>query len=90
MAARFAGDFFGIALIPEKSEKSSLVKYFPELADVKKSGQSAKESKTGARAFGGAKAVSPFVGFKTFEKVDSKEAKAAPVFAGFKPQSFTG
>lgn len=85
MATRFAGDFFGIPLVaPGEDEGSSLVKYFPELKSIKKGSQGASgQSDLGpARSFGGAKAVTPFAGFKTFEV--SNEKKAAPLFAGFK------
>lgn len=87
MATRFAGDFFGIPLVtPSEQEGSSLVNYFPELASrltVKKQPTTGEETDE-ARMFGGAKAVSPFVGFKTFEKGDSQAKKAAPLFTGFK------
>lgn len=88
MTTRFAGDFFGVALVPEENEKSSLVKYFPDLADIKKAKRPAGDT-SGARSFGGAKAITPFIGFKTFEKADGGEVQAAPTFTGFKPQDFT-
>lgn len=82
MAIRFAGDFFGVPLTSATSEESStLLQYFPELKSIKKPSTTSKE--TGAESLGGSKAVSPFVGFKTFETT-AKEPKAAPVFAGFK------
>lgn len=83
MATRFAGDFFGVPLVTEKESKSSLLEYFPGLREVKAS----PEKDEGARAFGGAKAAAPFVGFKTFE-APAQEKKAAPVFGGFKTPEF--
>lgn len=85
MATRFAGDFFGIPLVaPGEDERSSLVKYFPDLRSIKKGSQESSEQPDlgPARSFGGSKAVTPFAGFKTFEV--SNEKKAAPLFAGFK------
>ncbi len=77
---RFAGDFFGVPLVTEQEQRGSiLADYFPELRQVKKAAATKDE---GARSAGGAKAVSPFTGFKTFESGGPK--KAAPVFAGFK------
>jgi len=81
MATRFAGDFFGIHLeAPGSREKSSLLEYFPELKTIRK-GQSGEPE--GARLYGGAVAVQPFTGFKTFESEKPVE-KAAPLFPGFK------
>ena len=83
MATRFAGDFFGVPLTtPGESGGSSLLAYFPELRSVKQSKTSDEGESEEARSFRGTKAVSPFVGFKTFEAPN--EPKAAPVFAGFK------
>lgn len=82
MAVRFAGDFFGIPLsVPGQDEGSQLLDYFPELKTIKKRASDQQES--GARLYGGAKAVQPFTGFKTFEAPES-EQKAAPSFFGFK------
>lgn len=83
MATRFAGDFFGVPLVTEKEGKSSLLEYFPNLREVKP----AATEEGGARSFGGAKAATPFVGFKTFE-APSAEKKAAPLFTGFKTPEF--
>jgi hypothetical protein len=87
MATRFAGDFFGVALVsPGEERESSLESYFPELASrltTKKQPTTGEETDE-ARMYGGAKAVSPFVGFKTFEKPDSQTKRAAPLFTGFK------
>lgn len=84
MATRFAGDFFGIPLTtPDEDKSSNLLKYFPELKSIRNSSSPATGAPLGeARSFGGAQAVSPFVGFKTFEVTNQK--KAAPMFAGFK------
>ena len=83
MAVRFAGDFFGVPLTTKKEAKSSLLEYFPDLREVK----SSSADQEGARAFGGAKAATPFTGFKTFE-APAKEKKAAPLFSGFKTPEF--
>lgn len=83
MATRFAGDFFGIPLTTaEEDSRSSLINYFPELKSVKKTASQPASSLGPARSFGNAAAVTPFVGFKTFETAN--ERKAAPLFAGFK------
>lgn len=85
MATRFAGDFFGIPLVaPGEDKDSSLFSYFPDLKTIKKgSAGSEKPAELGpARSYGGAQAVTPFTGFKTFEVTN--ERKAAPLFAGFK------
>jgi len=84
MATRFAGDFFGIPLVSPKEDSSRLFGYFPELKSLKTSGggSGAQPEEGGARLYGGAKAVAPFTGFKTFEV--SNEKKAAPLFSGFK------
>ena len=67
MATRFAGDFFGVPLTtPGESGGSSLLAYFPELRSTKKSKTSDEGESEEARSFRGTKAVSPFVGFKTF------------------------
>ena len=84
MAVRFAGDFFGVPLVPRDEGKSALMSYFPELREVKKKASGEQE---GARGVGGTKAATPFVGFKTFEAPE-KEQKAAPMFAGFKTTGF--
>jgi len=77
---RFAGDFFGVPLVTEQEQRGSvLAGYFPELRQIKKA---AATEKTEARSAGGAKAVSPFTGFKTFESAGQK--KATPAFSGFK------
>lgn len=83
MATRFAGDFFGLSLAgPE--EASSLFRYFPDLRSLgDRSPLEQKRQEEGARLFGNAQAVSPFAGFKTFEKPQG-QYKAAPVFSGFK------
>jgi hypothetical protein len=80
MAVRFAGDFFGVPLVnPQESEGSKLLSYFPELKNPKK----ATGSKEGARSAGDQKAVTPFVGYKTFEAPEN-QAEAIPLFSGFK------
>jgi len=86
MATRFAGDFFGIPLtVPGEETSSALYDYYPELKSFSRSTTRSQEPvKDEARGFGGAKAVSPFVGFKTFEKKSDSEFKALPAFAGFK------
>lgn len=82
MAVRFAGDFFGVPLAaPGEDRDSELLKRFPELKTIKKSGSAGGEE--GARLYGGAKAVQPFTGFKTFE-ASGGEKQAAPIFPGFK------
>jgi len=83
VAIRFAGDYFGIPLTEDRGADSELLKYFPSLRKVEKSG-SAQE---GARGFGGTKAVTPFTGFKTFEAVN-EDKKTAPVFTGFKTPEY--
>lgn len=83
MTTRFAGDFFGIPLTSaEQNSRSSLIDYFPELKSVKQTASRPATSLGPARSFGNATAVTPFVGFKTFETTN--ERKAAPVFTGFK------
>jgi len=81
MSVRFAGDFFGVPLVaPGEDQGSLLLDYFPGLKTVKKgSGGEAQ----GARSYGGAKAVQPFTGFKTFE-AQSGQKTSAPIFPGFK------
>ena len=80
MAVRFAGDFFGVPLVTEEERQGSvLADYFPELRKVRKAAATGGEE---ARLAGGAKAVSPFAGFKTFETSGPKQA--APIFTGFK------
>lgn len=82
MAVRFAGDFFGVPLTaPGNDDGSLLMDYFPELKTVKKTAGESEEQ--GARLYGGAKAVQPFTGFKTFE-APREEQKTAPSFFGFK------
>lgn len=83
MAVRFAGDFFGVPLVTKEESRSSLIDYFPGLKQIKAS----SADQDGARGFGGAKAATPFAGFKTFE-APAGEKKAAPVFAGFKTPEF--
>ena len=85
MATRFAGDFFGIPLTtPQEDQGSTLFDYFPDLKTIRKGSQvPTGQSDLGpARLMGGAQAVTPFTGFKTFEV--SNERKAAPLFSGFK------
>lgn len=80
MSVRFAGDFFGVPLVSkEEQEGSVLADYFPELRKIGKAASTGGEE---ARLAGGAKAVSPFAGFKTFETAGTE--KAAPIFTGFK------
>lgn len=82
MAVRFAGDFFGVPLAAPGNEGGSLLmNYFPELKTIKKTVGDSEEQ--GARLYGGAKAVQPFAGFKTFE-ASGEDQKAAPSFFGFK------
>jgi len=84
MATRFAGDFFGLSLASPEKETSSLFRYFPDLRTLgSKSPVERKREQDGARLFGNAQAVSPFTGFKTFEKPQG-QYRAAPVFSGFK------
>lgn len=85
MATRFAGDFFGVPLVPQSEQKGSLLlDYFPNLRNVAAGGnQSDDAGDSGARAFGGKKAVTPFAGFKTMETA-VQNPKAAPLFTGFK------
>ena len=81
MAVRFAGDFFGVPLVaPGEDQSSLLLDYFPGLKTVKKR---TGEEEQGARLYGGAKAVQPFTGFKTFE-AQSGQKTSAPIFPGFK------
>jgi len=85
MATRFAGDFFGIPLVSsEETNTAQLFSYFPELKSLRSTQTNSTDTQqdAGALLFGGAKAVKPFTGFKTFET--SNEKKAAPLFAGFK------
>lgn len=78
---RFAGDFFGVPLTtPSEDNKSSLLKYFPELKTVRKQAGGQEE---GARMYGGSVAVQPFTGFKTFEAPEGQKT-TAPIFPGFK------
>lgn len=90
MATRFAGDFFGISLVDpgDEDEGSQLLKYYPELRNIKKekeatpSGKGLEKTEEGARLYGGAQAAPTFAGFKTFEQKGSQ--RAAPLFSGFK------
>lgn len=84
MATRFAGDFFGLSLTSPEEDTSRLFSYFPELRSIgSRSPVAEQKEQEGARLFGGAQAVGPFTGFKTFEKPQG-QYKAAPLFAGFK------
>lgn len=76
----FSGDFFGTPLTTrEEDKKSTLVEYFPELRSIKKNAVASDE---GARSYGGAKAITPFAGFKTMENTGRDQS--APQFFGFK------
>ena len=85
MAARFAGDYFGISLTEPNEGGSSLLKYFPSLRSApvpKRAERTEKES----RLYETVGAAPTFGGFKTFEVGSSKKA-ATPVFSGFKALS---
>lgn len=78
---RFAGDFFGAPLTtPQEDRESSLIDYFPELKSIRRTTPASADE--GARAYGGAKAVTPFAGFKTMQ--DPGRSQSAPQFFGFK------
>lgn len=78
---RFAGDFFGVPLTTQQEDKESmLIDYFPELRSIKRGASQASDE--GARSYGGAKAVTPFAGFKTME--DRGRTESVPRFFGFK------
>lgn len=87
MATRFAGDFFGAAMVgPDTDKGSLLLDYFPELRRAKKQSneeEDAGEDTGSARSFRGRQAVTPFTGYKTFE-AGTKNIQAAPLFSGFK------
>jgi len=78
---RFAGDFFGVPLTTQREDKeSTLIDYFPELRSIKRGASQASDE--GAKSYGGARAVTPFAGFKTMENPGRSES--APQFFGFK------
>ena len=82
MAVRFAGDFFGVPLTaPGEDQGSLLLDYFPGLKTIKK--RTGEGEDQGARLYGGAKAVQPFAGFKTFETQPGQKT-SVPIFPGFK------
>jgi len=82
--ARFAGDYFGIALSPEKDSGSELLKYYPELAQVKKDRQkTAFDSfERDQMRYNAPKTPEAFGGFRLFEKKEKGQEKAPPSFGG--------
>ena len=64
MAARFAGDFFGIPLVNQEEKDSELMRPFPDLRSM---GRSAQDSASEERSAQNTKAAPLFTGFKTFE-----------------------
>lgn len=85
MAARFAGDYFGIALTGPQEGSSTLLEYFPDLrsAPVARNAQAKQESDKESDIYRSVKATPVFGGFKAFEKSKTQK-QAAPVFGGFK------
>lgn len=69
MAARFAGDYFGITLSENGGGDSELLKYFPDLADVSKAKKkTAYESfKRDQATYNAPKTPEAFGGFRMFE-----------------------
>lgn len=85
MAARFAGDYFGISLTEPDEGGSTLLKYFPSLrsAPVPKRAEGTEKEFKLYETVG---AAPTFGGFKTFE-AGSSERVPTPVFGGFKALS---
>jgi len=85
MAARFAGDYFGISLAGPGESTSTLLEYFPDLrsAPVARNAQTKEQPEKDSGVYREVKATPVFGGFKRFEKSEGRKA-AAPVFGGFK------
>ena len=90
MAARYAGDYFGLSISDlSDSDSSKLMSYFPALRSTY---SNKKQENSGPVLFGGVSGVKPFGGFKPNlgssapKKINEKMQTG--VFGGSKPGEF--